>query len=66
MRNQKKLGSILDTREWGMLHRQPDNTLRDKCYLLELQMILEKHLAKQKPLPPEFDKTVDKHFWELI
>ena len=21
---------------------------------------------EQKPMPPEFSKTVDKHFWELI
>ena len=60
MCNDKKLGSILDTREWGMVHRQQEMSLQ------ELQVALEKHLAKQKPMPPEFSKTVDKHFWELI
>ena len=68
MCNDKKLGdpdhfgSILDTREWGIVHQQPDRSLRDKCYLLELHMALEKCLAKQKPFPSEFSKTVDKHF----
>ena len=79
MGNQKKLGdldhlgSILDTREWGMVHQQQHPGLTGwervpggRLYLLQLQMILEKHLAKQKPMPSEFSKTVDKHFWELV
>ena len=64
--NDKKLGdpdhfgSILDTREWGIVHRQQEMSLQ------ELQMALEKYLAKQKPMSPEFSTTVDKHFWELV
>ena len=60
MCNDKKLGSILDTREWGIVHRQQEMSLQ------ELQVAQEKCLAKQKPMSPEFSKTVDKHFWELV
>ena len=51
MCNDKKLGdpdhfgSILDTREWGIVHRQQEMSLQ------ELQVALENHLAKQKPMP---------------
>ena len=44
-------GSILDTREWGIVHRQQEMSLQ------ELQVALEKCLAKQKPMPPEFSKN---------
>ena len=26
----------------------------------------DKLIKESKPLPPEFSKTVDKHFWELF
>lgn len=51
----------IDNREWGTVYPQPDKIVRDEYYMKHLQILTE-----QKSLPPEFEKTVDKYFWELI
>ncbi len=45
--------------------RLPENCIWCRRKEAETAAIMRK-LNNQKPLDPEFSKTVDKHFWELV
>lgn len=42
------------------------NEYRNRLVEQAIKNLKEKLIKEAKPLPPEFSRTVDKHFWELI
>lgn len=42
------------------------NKQKERLVNEAIKNLKEKLIKESKPLPPEFSRTVDKHFWRLI
>jgi hypothetical protein len=42
------------------------NEYRNRLVEQAIENLKKKLIDEAKPLPPEFSRTVNKHFWELI